>query len=208
MKQFLLAGVLVAFPVLAFAGFQIYFAPPPPSVASLGDLSSLKAIVTDVQSIAKTGNFAAAQMRITDFETAWDDAESAMRPRNPPAWGTVDDAADAAIRALRSRAPDAARVSETVSALIAALDNPSGTAGAADGPKLVSGIPVTDVGGHPISCEMLLEALGAAIDGGKVAQTNMAAARDFQSKAVERCNADDDARADEFSAQGLALAGH
>jgi len=208
MRQFLLAILLVAVPAVAFAGFEMYLAPSPPMAASLGDLSNLKAIVADVQSIAKTGDFVAAEKRITDFETAWDDAESTLRPKNPAAWGTVDDAADAAIHALRAQAPDAARVKETVSALIATLDNPSPITGVTDGLKLISGIPVTDVGGHPISCEVLLNALRAAIDGGKIPQTNVAAARDFQSKAFERCNADDDAHADEFSAQGLALAGH
>ena len=34
-----------------------------------------------------------------------------------------------------------------------------------------------------------------------------AAATDFQQKATERCNADDDQRADAFSAQGLGLLG-
>jgi hypothetical protein len=206
MKQFLLAVVLVAVPVLAFAGFQIYLSPSPSSAASLGDLSNLKAIIADVQSVARTGDFVAAERRITDFETAWDDAESTMRPKNPGAWGTVDDAADAAIHALRTKAPVAGRVNEALSALIAALDNPSGTAGPANGPKLVSGIAVTDAGGHAIACEDMIKALRAAIDGGKVAPANMAVASNLQSRAIERCNADDDAHADEFSAQGLALA--
>ena len=208
MKQFLLAFVLIATPVTAFAGFQMYFSPPPPSAASLGNLSNLKAIVTDVQSIAKTGRLDAAQRRITDFERAWDDAESTLRPKNPVAWGNVDDAADAAIYALRTTAPDAGRVEETLSALVAVLDNPSGTTGSADGSKMVSGIPVTDAGGHAIACEEMLNALRAAIEGGKIVQTDLATARDFQSKAIERCNADDDMHADEFSAQGIALVGH
>jgi hypothetical protein len=209
MKQFLLAVVLVAFPVVAFAGFQMYLSPAPsPVAASLGDLSNLKAIVGDVQSIAKTGDLVAAEKRITDFESAWDQAEPGMRPKNPSAWGTVDDAADAAIHALRAQAPDGGRVTETLSALIAVLDNPSGTAAAAGKSEMISGIAVTDASGHAIACEEMIDALRAAIAGGKIAQADMAAADDFESKATERCNADDDMRADEFSAQGLALAGH
>ena len=208
MKQFLLAVVLVAFPVAAFAGFQMYVSPAPSPVgASLGDLSNLEAIVGDVQSIAMTGDFVAAEKRITDFESAWDDAESGMRPKNPAAWGNVDHAADAAFHALRAQAPDGARVNETLSALIAVLDDPSGTADAAGAPTVVSGIAVTDAGGHAIACEAMIDALRAAIEGGRIARADMAAAGDFQSKATERCNADDDTRADEFSAQGLALAG-
>jgi hypothetical protein len=208
MKQFLLALVLVSIPVAAFAGFQIYFSPPRSSAASLGDLSNLKGIIIDVQSIAKTGDFVAAEKRITDFEKAWDDAEPTIRPQNTASWGNVDDAADAALHALRAKTPDAAQVRDTLSALIAALDYPSGTAGTADGVKLVSGVPLTDPSGHAIACEEMLKALRVAIEGGKITQANMAAASDLQSKAIERCNADDDMHADEFSAQGLALAGH
>src|SRR5262249_11496089 len=97
---------------------------------------------------------------------------------------------------------------ETLSALSAVLDDPSGTTDAAGAPTLVSGIAVTDASGHAIACEAMIDALRAAIAGGKIARTDLAAAGDFQSKATERCNADDDTRADEFSAQGLALAGH
>lgn len=207
MKQLLLAFMLVSVPVAAFTGFQMYFSPSAAPAASLGDLSNLKEIVTSVQSIAKTGDFVAAEKRVTDFETAWDDAESTMRPKNPAAWGTVDDAADAAIHALRTNTPDAAQVNDTLSTLIAVLDKPPGTAGPGDGLRLVSGIPVTDAVGHPLACEALIKALRAAIEGGRSARTDMAAAGDFLAKAIERCNADDDAHADEFSAQGLALAG-
>jgi len=207
MKQFLLAFMLISIPVAAFSGFEMYFSPSASSAASLGDLSNLKEIVTDVQSIAKTRDFGAAERRITDFEAAWDDAESTVRPKNPAAWGAVDEAADAAIHALRTNAPDAAHVNNTLSALIAVLDKPPGTVDSGGGPRLVSGTPVTDAVGHPIACEELIKALGVAIESGKIAQTDMAAAKDFHSKAIGRCNADDDASADEFSAQGLALAG-
>jgi hypothetical protein len=192
MKQFLLAAMLVAVPVAAFTAFQLYFhANASAADTSLGDLSSMKVIITDVQSIA---------------ETAWDEAEAKLRPMNKAAWANVDAAADAALHTLR-KAPEAAKVTETLAALVAALDNPSGSAEASGGVKQVSGIAVTDDTGHPIACENMLKLLGAALDGGKIPDANKAAATDFQAKATERCNADDDAHADEFSAQGLALAG-
>lgn len=50
------------------------------AAGSLGDLSSLQAIVADVQSIAQTGDFAKAQTRITDFEAAWDADEPTQKP--------------------------------------------------------------------------------------------------------------------------------
>lgn len=90
----------------------------------LGDLSSLKSIVADVQSIAKAGDFAKAQTRITDFETAWDNNEPTLKPMNKKAWHHVDDAADAALKALRTKKPDASEVENTLSELAGALDNP------------------------------------------------------------------------------------
>jgi hypothetical protein len=65
---------------------------------------------------------------------------------------------------------------------------------------------VTDASGHPLACEAMIEALRGAIAAGSVPADKQAAAAEFQTKAVERCNADDDAHADAFSAQGLALA--
>ena len=206
MKQILLAVVLIAVPVAAFTAPQMYYSTAARSAASLGDMSSFKTIIADVQAIAKSGDFTAAERRITDFETAWDDAEDKLRPLNKAAWGNVDDAADAALHALRATAPDAAGVGHTLTGLMAALDSPSGTGGQAGGIRLVSSIAVTDESGHAIACEEMLAALRTAIDGGKIAAADIAAAKDFQSMATERCNADDDAHADEFSAQGLALA--
>jgi len=75
------------------------------AAGSLGDLSSLQA-------------------RITDFETLWDKDEETMKPMNKKAWHHVDDAADAALKALRTKKPEASEVASTLSALDAALANP------------------------------------------------------------------------------------
>jgi hypothetical protein len=208
MKQILLAFLLTAVPVAAFTGFQVFVVPHQVLAAeakSLGDLSAMSAIVTDVTALAATGDFAKAQTRITDFETAWDDAEPTLHPLNPEAWGVVDEAADHALKALRKGTPDATKITVTLSALTAALANPTASmVGGAVGK--VSGIDVTDANGHPIPCETMLKTLRDVIAGGKLAADKTAAAADFVTKATERCNADDDVHADEFSAQGLALA--
>lgn len=208
-KQILLAVVLIAFPVGLFSAGYIYFAPPAADApASLGDLSPLKSIAADVQAIAAKGDAVAAEKRITDFETLWDQDEAAMRPLNQEAWGTVDDAADEAIHALRASAPDPAKVAAAVKGLIAALDNPygDGSANSQGGVRTVNGIAVTDDSGHPLACEDMIKALRAAIDAGKIPSASSEAAQGLVSRAVERCNADDDAHANTFSAQGLALA--
>jgi len=94
------------------------------AASALGDLSGLKTIVTDVQAIAATGDFAKATQRITDFETAWDNDEPALKPMDKKAWHHVDDAADAALKALRAKKPDGSEVTSTLTALAAAIDNP------------------------------------------------------------------------------------
>lgn len=209
MKQFLLATALIAVPIAAFTAFQVTIASAPVAAAqavSLGDMSPYKSIVTDVQSIAATGDLTAAEARITDFETAWDEAAGKMRPLNTSAWGTVDDAADAALHALRVSAPAAADVTATLSALMTTLDNPdAGSDAAPVAATLVSGIAVTDANGRAIPCEDMLTMLGDGLAAATLSDADRATAVDFQTKATERCNADDDTRADAFSAQALAV---
>ena len=130
MKQFFLALILIAAPVVAFTGFEMKFATTPAVAAgttSLGDLTSLKTIIADVQTIADKGDLAAAEKRIRDFENAWDVASKTMKPLNKDDWGHVDDAADAAMKDLRESAPDAAKVKITLAALLASLNDPSKT---------------------------------------------------------------------------------
>ena len=205
LKQIGLALFLMVAPVAVFFAAYHFLAPPEQVEGSLGDLSALKTIASDAQKIAATGDLAAAQKRITDFETEWDKDEATMRPLNQAAWGNIDDAADTAIHALRASAPDGASVTEAMTGLMATLDNPYGSDNSG-GVKMVSGVAVTDESGHPLACETMIKPLRAAIDGKKIPPDKAADAENFLSRALERCNADDDAHADEFSAQGLALA--
>lgn len=125
MKRFILATFLVSAAMTGtLGGINVLTVDQAIAAGPLGDLSSLEAIVTDVQSIAKTGDFAKAEKRITDFETLWDKDEATMKPMNKKAWHHVDEAADAALKALRTKKPDASEVSNTLSALSAALASP------------------------------------------------------------------------------------
>ncbi len=127
MKQFLLALILIAVPVAGFAGFELYVATSAQAdtAASLGDLSPLKTIIADVQSLVGKGDLAGAAKRITDFESAWDLGETSIRPLNPTYWGNIDAAADAALHALRQATPSPEKVKATLAALMAALNDPS-----------------------------------------------------------------------------------
>jgi hypothetical protein len=217
MKQILLATALIALPVAGFSAFQMYLAAPaavaattPAATDPLGDLSAMKKIISDVETIAATGDFVAAEKRITDFETAWDDAASNLRAMDSNAWGNVDQAADDALGALRASQPVAADVTATLAALATSLDNPGNAGNAAGtapagGVTMVSGIAVTDAAGRALPCEVMLKAVADGLATTAIAAADKVAAIDFQTKGLERCNADDDARADGFSAQALAL---
>jgi hypothetical protein len=206
--------VLIALPTAAFTAVEMWVGPashtdtPFASADPLGDLAAYATIVADTRDLAESGDLAGAEKRITDFETQWDDAEPTMRPKEPSAWGNVDAAADHALAALRTRQPDPAKVKGALTALSSVLADPLAGSGSAQVVQRVSGIAVTDAGGHALPCESMLEDLRAALSGGSIAAQDQAAATDLQAKATQRCNADDDTRADAFAARALALAGH
>lgn len=125
LKQILLAIVLIAVPVAGFTGFQVYARTTAVADAGLGDLSPLKAIIADVQALAAKGDLAGAAKRITDWESAWDAGETAIRPLNKTYWGNIDAASDDALKALRARKPSPDEVNKTLAALMAALNDPS-----------------------------------------------------------------------------------
>lgn len=125
MRQLLLAVVLILVPVAAFAGFHIVMAPSAASTSGLGDLTALKAIVTDVRADVEKGDMPAASSRMTDYESAWDQGQTSIRPLNPVFWGHVDAASDVAIKALREPQPSADKAKKALSGLTASLDDPS-----------------------------------------------------------------------------------
>jgi hypothetical protein len=125
MKKLLLAFMLLSGPLLGITALAVQPAAAAAAVTALGDLSSFSAIVADVQTIAKKGDFVAAEKRITDFETAWDNAHGKMRPLNKHFWSNIDVASDAALEALRMPKPDANTVESTLTTLVNELDNPA-----------------------------------------------------------------------------------
>lgn len=127
MRQLLLATALIALPVAAFTGFNIYEAKAAVSLnapaPSLGDLARFTTIIADVQASAAKGDLAAAKARIKDLEIAWDDNETGLKPMDPAHWGLIDEAADGALTALRTGTPDPTHVTETLVSLQAELQD-------------------------------------------------------------------------------------
>ncbi|MBN9310917.1 hypothetical protein [Devosia sp.] len=123
MRQLILAVFLVALPVAIFAGGYRFLAPEASAQtqAGLGDLSKFVAIVADVQTIAAGGDFTAAEQRVRDYESAWDQAETGLRPLDRDAWGVIDEANDGAFSALRAATPNAATIAASLQTVLDVL---------------------------------------------------------------------------------------
>ncbi len=128
-----------------------------------------------------------------------------MRPKDPTAWGQVDDTFDAALSAMHKDKPEVASVAATRANLQLEMAVPFGRAGGG-GPVKVEGILVTDQTGHALPCEAMLQQVEDKQAGGAVA-ADPAAVEDLVAKATERCKADDDRNSDAFSAKALKALG-
>lgn len=128
MKQILLAIILIAVPVALFSAFQVY-SPGSAQAASagLGDMSAFKAIISDVQALTDNGDTAGAAKRVTDFETAWDQAETAIRPMSPSQWANLDQAADSALKSVRASTPAPDKAKAALATLMTELNDPTKT---------------------------------------------------------------------------------
>lgn len=198
MRNFLLSAVLVAVPAMGFFVVEARLSPPVAAAQGLGDLSAYQAIAADLRKIAASGDLVAAEKRATDLEDLWDKNADRLQAQDAAAWGVVDGANDALFSALRATVPEKTAVLAALDGLDTALAAPVAATGAV---QQVAGIDVTDAGGHPLPCEKMAQALATAL--GATAPSPQVA--DLQAKALERCNADDDARSDAFSAQAIAL---
>ena len=85
------------------------------------DLAEFHAIVVDTRSFMEKGDDAGASERITDLETAWDDAQSRLEPLDPTAWGFLDSEIDSALRAVRSDHHDVTEERSALDALARSL---------------------------------------------------------------------------------------
>ncbi len=130
LRNLILSVALIGVPAGGFTVAELMMSPVGATAgtpaAGLGDLSAYAAIVADTQKIAATGDFAAAGHRITDLEVLWDRNADTMRAADANGWGMVDAANDAAFKALRASAPDAASVNAALDALVVALGAPEG----------------------------------------------------------------------------------
>ena len=88
---------------------------------ALGDLSPFRQITQDTLNLLNTGNQTGATERISDLESAWDNAEAHRKPRDKTAWTLIDKKIDAALRELRATSPKPNTEKAALRALLGAL---------------------------------------------------------------------------------------
>lgn len=87
----------------------------------LGDLGPFIVISQDTLDLLNAGKQADATTRITDLESAWDDAEATLKRRDETAWHAVDDKIDVVLRQLRSTSPDVTQEKAALQGLLAQM---------------------------------------------------------------------------------------
>ncbi|WP_026423767.1 hypothetical protein [Actinokineospora inagensis] len=96
-------------------------APGAPPSARLGDLSSFRTITRDTLDRLNSGDQSGATSRVDDLETAWDQAQARLKPRDPGVWTDLDDKIDTVLTDLRATNPDPAAEKTALQALLTAL---------------------------------------------------------------------------------------
>lgn len=71
----------------------------------------------------------------------------------------------------------------------------------------LTGTVASNANAANVPCEEMLKDMRAAKATAKLSDADMKKVNDLETKAVERCNADDDARSDKFLADAMALMG-
>jgi uncharacterized membrane-anchored protein len=86
------------------------------------DLANFRTITNDTLGLVLAHDDAGATKRITDLETAWDDAESTLKPKDKAGWTALDDRIDVALSAVRTKNPDPSGERQALTDLLAAID--------------------------------------------------------------------------------------
>jgi uncharacterized membrane-anchored protein len=85
------------------------------------EIAKFRTITADTLAKVQAGDQAGATARIKDLETAWDDDEATLRPVDETTWTALDGRIDRVLKALRASTPDPATETQTLTALLTAL---------------------------------------------------------------------------------------
>ncbi|WP_377267751.1 hypothetical protein [Peterkaempfera sp. SMS 1(5)a] len=86
-----------------------------------GEIAKFRTIAADTLAKLNSGDQAAATTRVTDLETAWDDSQPTLEPKNEQAWHFLDNEIDHVLTALRAPNPDKATEVTAVNTLLTSL---------------------------------------------------------------------------------------
>ena len=125
MKKLFLILAVLAMPLFNPSNFSVNQSYATTTLTKLGDLSSMRRIVSDTLSLVNTGDMKGAVKRVTEFETAWDANAARLRKLDSKIWGKIDEAADVALSTVRYSSATAEEKQKDLIDLISALDNPS-----------------------------------------------------------------------------------
>jgi uncharacterized membrane-anchored protein len=84
-------------------------------------VDNYRTITKDTLDLVDSGDQSGAKSRITDLETAWDDDQSTLQPKDCQAWTFVDQQIDPALSTVRAGHPDQASEDEALHILLATL---------------------------------------------------------------------------------------
>jgi uncharacterized membrane-anchored protein len=88
---------------------------PPDSVAEY------KQITQDTLTLVDQGDQSGAKARITDLETAWDEDQASLQPKDCQAWAFVDQQIDPVLSSVRDSSPDRPTEAQAMNSLLRTL---------------------------------------------------------------------------------------
>jgi hypothetical protein len=80
--------------------------PASTAVYTAAETAPFKTLIEATLAALDAGKNTEMVAKLTDLETAWDDKEAVLKPRNPDVWTKIDKTLDKAISALRSSRVD------------------------------------------------------------------------------------------------------
>jgi uncharacterized membrane-anchored protein len=85
------------------------------------DLSRFRTITHDTLGLVRAGKQDQAATRVTDLETAWDDAQPRLQPADCQAWVAIDQQIDPVLSAVRASNPEPSQEQQTLNRLLTTL---------------------------------------------------------------------------------------
>ncbi|MEU6343364.1 hypothetical protein ABZ883_20775 [Streptomyces sp. NPDC046977] len=86
------------------------------------EIAKFRTVASDTLAKLNSGDQAAATTRVSDLETAWDDDQATLEPKNEQAWGFLDSEIDQVLTALRDPHPDKATEVKALDTLLTSLN--------------------------------------------------------------------------------------